>query len=69
MNEIPVYRELLLNSDNEGILKELLAQRKSFYNFFWGPEYILMSEKSFIEKNSDNIIEIMIKSRAVSGLA
>ena len=65
MNEIPVYNELLLNSDNEGILKELLAQRKT-YNSFWGSEYIIMNEKSFIENNSDEIIEVMIKSRAIA---
>jgi len=66
MNEIPLYRELIINSDNEGILKELLAQRKC-YNSFWGPEFIIMNDKSFIEKNSDGIIEIMVKSRAVRG--
>ena len=67
MNEIPVYREMLLNSDNDGILKELLAQRNN-YNTFWGPEYIIMNERSFIENNSDEIIEVMVKSRFISGL-
>ena len=67
MNEIPLYRELLINSDNDGILKDLLNQRKS-YNYFWGSEYIIMNEKSFIENNSEQIIEVMIKSRIISGL-
>ena len=67
MNEIPVYREMLINSDNDGILKELLAQRKN-YNTFWGPEYIIMNERSFIENNSEEIIEVMVKSRLISGL-
>ena len=65
MNEIPLYRELLINSDNDGILKELLAQQQKNYNSFWGPEYIILNERSFIENNSEEIIEIMIKSRAV----
>jgi len=67
MNEIPLYQELLINSDNEGILKELLTQGKN-YNSFWGPEYIIMNEKSFIDNNSEEIIEVMVKSRAISGL-
>jgi len=67
MNEIPVYREMLINSDNDGILKELLAQRKNF-NTYWGPEYIIMNEESFIKNNSDQIIEVMVKSRFISGL-
>ena len=64
MNEIPLYPELFLNSDNDGILKELLAQKRRC-NSFWGPEYIIMNEKSFIDNNSDEIIEVMIKSRAI----
>jgi hypothetical protein len=64
MNEIPLYCELLLNSDNDGIIKELLAQNKN-YNSFWGSEYIIMSEKSFIENNSEEIIELMVKSRFI----
>ena len=68
MNEIPLYRELMLNSDNDGILKELLTQRKS-YNCLWGPEYIMMNEKSFIENNSEEIMDIMIKGRVISGLS
>ena len=67
MNEIPLYRELLINSDNDGILKELLAQRKN-YNCFWGSEYIIMNEKSFIENHSEQIMEMMIKSRVISEL-
>ena len=67
MNEIPVNRELLINSDNDGILKELLAQAKiKSYNSLWGPEYLLMNEKSFIDNNSEKIIEVMIKSRSVT---
>jgi hypothetical protein len=64
MNEIPVYRDILLNSDNDGIIKELLAHNMK-YNAFWGSEYIIMNEKSFIESNSDAIIELMVKSRSV----
>jgi hypothetical protein len=64
MNEIPVYRDLLLNSDNDGIIKELLSQNKN-YNSLWGDEYIIMNEKSFIDNNSDEIIELMIKSRSI----
>jgi len=64
MNEIPVNRDILLNSDNDGIIKELLAQNKK-YNAFWGSEYIIMNEKTFIDNNSDAIIEMMVKSRAV----
>ena len=66
MNEIPFYQELLVNSDNEGILNELLAQKKA-YNSFWGSEYIIMNEKSFIENNSEEIIELMVKSRLLEG--
>ena len=67
MNEIPVYRELLLNSDNDGIIKELLAQAQSRkYNSFWGPEYIIMNEKSFIDNNAEKIIEMMVKSYVIS---
>ena len=64
MNEIPVYRDILLNSDNDGIIKELLSQNRN-YNTFWGSEYIIMNEKSFIENNSDSIIELMVKSRSI----
>jgi hypothetical protein len=64
MNEIPVYRDILLNSDNDGIIKELLAQNKSF-NTFWGSEYIMMNEKSFLDNNSEELIELMIKSRSI----
>ena len=68
MDEIPLYRELLINSDNEGILKELLAQRES-YNCLWGSEYIVMNERSFLENNSEQIMEVMIKSRIIAGLS
>jgi len=64
MNEIPVYRDILLNSDNDGIIKELLAQNKN-YNTFWGAEYIIMNEKTFIDNNIDEIIELMVKSRCI----
>jgi hypothetical protein len=64
MNEIPVYRDILLNSDNDGIIKELLAYNRR-YNAFWGSEYIIMNEKSFIDSNSDAIIELMVKSRSI----
>jgi hypothetical protein len=64
MNEIPVYRDILLNSDNDGIIKELLAQNRS-YNAFWGSEYIIMNEKSFVDNNYDTIIELMVKSRSI----
>ena len=64
MNEILVYRDILLNSDNDGIIKELLAQNKN-YNTFWGAEYIIMNEKTFIDNNIDEIIELMVKSRCI----
>jgi len=64
MNEIPVYRDILLNSDNDGIIKELLAQTKN-YNTFWGQEYIIMNEKTFIDNNLDELIDLMIKSRSI----
>jgi len=64
MNEIPVYRDILLNSDNDGIIKELLTHNRK-YNAFWGSEYIIMNEKSFIDGNSDAIIELMVKSRSI----
>jgi len=64
MKEIPVYRDILLNSDNDGIIKELLAKNKR-YNTFWGSEYVIMNEKIFIDNNSDEIIELMIKSRSI----
>jgi len=64
MNEIPVYRDILLNSDNDGIIKELLAQTR-YYNTFWGQEYIIMNEKKFIDNNADEIIDLMIKSRSI----
>jgi len=68
MNEVPAYRDILLNSDNDGIIKELLAQNKN-YNTFWGVEYIIMNEKTFLDNNSDEIIELMIKSRSILRLA
>ena len=68
MNEIPVYHDMLLNSDNDGIIKELLAQNKS-YNTFWGSEYIIMNEKTFIDNNFNEIIELMIKSRSILKLS
>ena len=64
MNEIPLNREMLINSDNDGILKELLAQRNN-YNTFWGTEFIILNEQSFIENNLDEIIEVMAKSRTL----
>ena len=33
------------------------------YNTLWGLEYIIMNEKSFIENNADEIIEMMVKCR------
>jgi hypothetical protein len=64
MNEILINREVLINSDNEGILKELLPRTES-YNTLWGPGYIIMSEKHFIENNANEIIEIMVKAKTV----
>ena len=62
MNEILTYRELLSNSENYLLVKELLAHAQNrSYNSFWGPEYLIMNEKSFIENNSEQIIEIMIQ--------
>ena len=64
MNQIPINHELLLNSDNEGILKDLLV-KGTCYNCFWGSEYIVLNEKSFIENNLENIVEAMVKSRTI----
>lgn len=64
MNEVLYNRELLLNSDNEGILNELLSRAEN-YNVFWGSEYIIMNEKKFIENHGDEIIEMMVKSRMI----
>jgi hypothetical protein len=33
------------------------------YNTIWGLEYIIMNEKSFIDSNSEEIIEMMVKCR------
>jgi hypothetical protein len=69
MNEIHIYRDIiLLNSDNDGIIKELLAQNRN-YNTFWGSEYIIMNEKTFIDNNFEEIIELMVKSRSILKLA
>ena len=65
MNEILTNRDILLNSDNDGILKELLAQREN-YNALWGSEYIIMHEKNFIENNANEIIEMMVKIKSFS---
>jgi hypothetical protein len=63
VNEVLTNREFLINRDNDGILKELLSYAESF-NTLWGPEYIIMNEKHFIENNANEIIEIMVKSKA-----
>lgn len=65
MNEILADRELLVNSDNDGILKELLSYTSSF-NVLWGSEYVIMNEESFIGNNADEIVDIMVKSRSVA---
>ena len=64
MNEILRNREFLINSDNDGILKDLLAHTEN-YNRLWGTEYIIMNEKNFIENNANEIIEIMVKTKTV----
>ena len=64
MNEILTNREFLINSDNDGILKDLLFHTEN-YNTLWGPEFIIMNENNFIEDNANAIIEIMVKSKAV----
>jgi hypothetical protein len=68
MNEIPLSGEILLNSDNDGIIKELLAHNRN-YNAFWGSEYIIMNENPFIDNNFEAIIELMVKSRSILKLA
>ena len=65
MNEILTSRDILINSDNDGILKELLAQTKN-YNSPWGFEYIIMNEKNFIENHADEIIDMMVKIKSFS---
>ena len=64
MNEILTKYEILINSDNDGILKELLSRTES-HNALWGPEYIIMGERHFIENNAAEIMEIMIKAKTV----
>jgi hypothetical protein len=64
VNEILTNREFLINSDNDGILKELLSHTES-YNTLWGSEYIIMNERNFIENNAHEIIEIMVKTKIV----
>ena len=62
MNQILYNAELLLNRDNQGILAELLKQGEGCHNTLWGPEFIMMSGKAFLN-NVDQIIEIMVKCR------
>jgi len=64
MNEILLNGEMLINSDNDGILKNLLSHAEN-YNTLWGPEYLIMNEKNFIETNADGIIEMMVKIRTM----
>jgi hypothetical protein len=33
------------------------------YNIIWGLEYIIMNEKTFIDNNAEEIIEMMVKCR------
>ena len=61
MNQILYNREMLLNRDNEGIIADLL-KRQEGCNTIWGPEYIMMNGKAFMD-NADDIIEIMLKCR------
>jgi len=62
MNVIIYNREMLLNRDNEGIIAELLKKEDGSYNTLWGPEYIMMNGKLFMN-NADAIIEIMMKCK------
>jgi len=65
MNQVLFNREMLLNRDNEGIIAELLKQQDC-YNSIWGPEYIMMNGRPFID-NAEVIMEIMIKCRSAAG--
>ena len=60
MNSILNNGYFLANSDNDGKTK---GSQTENYNTIWGLEYFIMNESSFIEKNCDAIIEIMVKSR------
>ena len=64
MNEVLINREVLINSGNDGILKDLLTGKDCF-NALWGPDYIIMYEKNFIENNSGDIIEMMLRTRSL----
>ena len=64
MNEILTNRDMLINSDNDGILKVLLSQTES-YNALWGSEYIIMNDKNFMENHAKEIIEMMVKFRTI----
>jgi hypothetical protein len=62
MNEILLNREYFIHSDNGNSYKKHLPHLKN-YNALWGPEYLLMNEKNFIENNADGIIEIMVLNK------
>ena len=64
MNEILTSRDILINSDNDGILKELLSQTGK-HNALWGPEYIIMHDKNFIENHANEIIDMMVKIKTI----
>ena len=62
MNQILFNAEMFLNRDNEGIIAELLKQEDGCHNTLWGPEFIMMNGKAFMN-NADQVIEIMLKCR------
>ena len=62
MKETLTNREYLIASGNYGILKDLLPHAEN-YNTLWGPEYIIMNEKNFIDNNANAIVEMMVKIR------
>ena len=63
MNVIMMNGLFIIHSGNGGILKGR-SLRVENCNALWGPEYIIMGGKHFIENNANDIIEIMVKAKA-----
>lgn len=64
MNEILYSRDMLFSSNIREIGKSPRGSKK--INTLWGLEYFLFNEKSFIEKNINEIVDIMLKSRKIT---
>ena len=62
MNVVLNNSYLLINPENEGVKKE---PRTGNHNTLWGIDYFIMNEQTFIEDNIEEIVEIMVKTRAI----